>query len=115
MSEKRIVQWKDVQPVEMIPGLFRRDLGHTDDLMICEFRAGAGVKLPEHNHPHQQVGYVVSGEIEITIDGVPNACKPGDSYVIPGGVMHSAYFPVESIVIDCFSPPREDYLADTDI
>lgn len=106
---QNIVRWADAKPVEMLPGLTRRVLGETEDAMVVEFRAKAAVKVPAHSHPNDQVGYVVSGEVEITIDGVATVCKPGDSYAIPGGVEHSAVFPVESIVIDCFSPPREDY------
>ncbi|MBN1310410.1 MAG: cupin domain-containing protein [Anaerolineae bacterium] len=77
--------------------------------MLTEFRSEAGVKIPPHSHPNQQVGYVVSGQIEIIIDGVTALCKPGDSYAIPGGVEHSANFLVESTIVECFSPPREDY------
>ncbi len=108
-EQKRIVRWADAEPVEALPGLVRRTLGQTADMMIVEWRAEAGVELPTHSHPHQQTGYVVSGEIAITIDGVTTLCKPGDSWAIPGGVAHSAAFPVESVVIDVFSPPREDY------
>lgn len=110
MSNKNIVQWNEASPVEMLPGLMRRTLGCIPDLMIVEFRAKAGVEVPLHTHPNHQVGYVVSGEIVITIDGVQTSCKPGDSYAIPGGVEHGGVFPVESVVIDCFSPPREDYM-----
>jgi quercetin dioxygenase-like cupin family protein len=109
MGQQNIVRWADANPVEMLPGLIRRTLGETPDAMVVEFRAEAGVHVPTHTHPHQQVGYVVSGEIAITIEGTTNTCKPGDSYAIPGGAQHSAVFVAESIVIDCFSPPREDY------
>jgi quercetin dioxygenase-like cupin family protein len=108
-DEKRIVRWGEADPVEMIPGLVRRTLGETADAMVVEFRAKAGVQIPAHRHPHQQVGYVVSGQIEITIGGMMHPCTSGDSYAIPSDVEHGALFPVESIVIDCFSPPREDY------
>ena len=104
-----VVRWANTQPSEALPGLTRRTLGETSDVMIVEFRAKAGVKIPPHAHPNQQVGYVVGGEVEITIDGTATACRPGDSYAIPGGMEHSAYFPVESTVVECFSPPREDY------
>ena len=104
-----IVRWREAAPVEALPGLVRRTLGQTGDMMVVEFRSEAGVEVPLHSHPNQQVGYVVSGEIAITIGGQTWTCKPGDSYSIPGGVEHGALFPVESVVIDVFSPPREDY------
>jgi len=93
----------------MLPGLERRTLGCGERAMIAEFRARAGVNIPQHTHPHEQVGYVVSGRVELTIGGETARCGPSDSYTIPGGVPHSAHFLSECVVIDCFSPPREDY------
>ncbi len=107
--QKSVVRWPDVTPVEMITNLFRRTLGETASIQVVEIRAKQGVRVPLHKHPHEQVGYVVSGELEITIAGVAHRCKSGDSYVILGNVEHEALFVVESTVIDCFSPPREDY------
>jgi quercetin dioxygenase-like cupin family protein len=104
-----VTQWDDAKPSEVLPGLIRRTLGETSDAMLVEFRSEAGVKIPPHSHPNQQVGYVVRGKLEIIIEGVATLCQPGDSYSIPGGVEHGAHFLVESIVVECFSPPREDY------
>jgi quercetin dioxygenase-like cupin family protein len=104
-----VKHWTDARPIEALPGLIRRTMGETADAMVVEFRSEAGVKIPNHSHPNQQVGYVVSGKIEITIEGVTTACQPGDSWSIPGGAEHSAHFVVESIIIECFSPTRADY------
>lgn len=109
MAQQNIVRRADVTPVEMIPGLFRRTLGETSEAQVVEVQALAGVEIPSHSHPHHQVGYCVSGEIDITIGGVAHHCTPGDSWAIPGNVVHSAVFPVEAVVVECFSPPREDY------
>ena len=105
----RIMRWDDATPVEALAGLMRRTLAQTEGVMIVEFRSEAGVVIPEHHHPHQQVGYVVSGLLELTLNGEPHRLNPGDSYAIPGDAPHSAVFVQQSIVIDCFSPPREDY------
>jgi quercetin dioxygenase-like cupin family protein len=104
-----VKHWADANPVEVLPGLIRRTMGETADAMVVEFRAEAGVKIPTHSHPNQQIGYVVRGGIEITIQGVTTACQPGDSWSIPGSTEHSAHFVVETIIVECFSPPREDY------
>jgi len=104
-----VISWADARAVEAVPGLTRRTLGETDDMMLVEFRSEAKVNTPLHTHPSQQIGYVASGEIEITIEGVTTTCKAGDTYSVAGGVEHGAYFVVESVVVDCFSPPREDY------
>lgn len=110
MPDSPITRWADADPILAVPGLIRRTLGYTADAMLVEFRAEAGVDLPLHSHPHQQVGYVVSGELHLTIAETAYICHPGDSYAIPGGVPHRAHFPIASIVIDGFTPRREDYL-----
>jgi quercetin dioxygenase-like cupin family protein len=109
MGMPNVTSWADAAPVEVMPGLTRRMLNETADMMVVEFRSGAKVRTPLHTHPSQQIGCVVSGEIEITIEDVTTTLGPGDTYAVAGGVEHGAYFVVESVVIDCFSPPREDY------
>ena len=56
-----------------------------------------------------QAGYVVSGKIRITVDGKSRELGAGDSYIAPSGALHSAIALQKSVVVDAFSPPREDY------
>src|SRR5260221_2046327 len=101
----------DVAPVEQIPGGFRRVLADGDRMMVIEWRMNPGVLVPLHAHSHEQSGYVISGEMLFAIDGVEHAVKPGTGYSIAGNVPHSARFEQASVLIDTFSPPREDYRA----
>jgi quercetin dioxygenase-like cupin family protein len=96
-------------PVEMLPGLIRRTLVEGPNTMICEFTFESGVQVPLHTHPHEQIGYVVNGEVRMTVDGVDSLLGSGDSYCIPGDVPHSAFTLSPSVIIDCFTPAREDY------
>lgn len=57
--------------------------------------------LPEHSH-RAQWGIVIEGELEFTIDGKTSIYKPGDTYDIAQGVMHSAKIPAGTKVIDIF-------------
>jgi len=77
--------------------------------MLVEFRAQADVTIPVHSHPHEQDGYLVAGEMVITIDGVNTTVRPGDSYAIPSNTPHGAQLRAGAIVLEAFSPPREDY------
>ncbi|MBT6615995.1 MAG: cupin domain-containing protein, partial [Deltaproteobacteria bacterium] len=63
-----------------------------------------------HEHPHEQIGYLVSGRLDLTIGDQVFQVKPGDSWCIPGGVQHGATLIDDSIAIEIFSPVREDYL-----
>jgi quercetin dioxygenase-like cupin family protein len=95
--------------VEMLPGLARRTLVSDDRLMICRFDLDKGVEIPGHSHPQDQAGYVVSGRIRISVEGKSSDLGPGDSYSAPSGAVHSALALERSVVVDTFSPPREDY------
>jgi len=99
----------DATPVEMLPGLIRRTLADGEFMMICEFTLDDGVELPDHSHPHEQVGYLVSGRMRLTIGGETFVLLPGDSYHAPSNVQHSALSVEPSVIVDTFSPPRKDY------
>ncbi|HHB91257.1 MAG TPA: cupin domain-containing protein [Anaerolineae bacterium] len=99
----------DATPVEMLPGLVRRTLVWGEKMMLCEFTAEAGVIVPMHSHPHEQVGYVLSGRVQFTVDGETWIAGPGDSYAIPGGVEHEARVLEPTVLIELFSPPREAF------
>jgi quercetin dioxygenase-like cupin family protein len=100
---------KDAAPVEMLPGLIRRVLASSDVMMLVEFTFEKGVEVPQHTHPHDQVGYVVSGRMRMVIGDHAVECGPGDSYHAPPDVPHSGAALEPSVVVDVFSPPREDY------
>jgi quercetin dioxygenase-like cupin family protein len=98
------------RPVEMRPGVFRRSLGLGPNTLLCEITLGKGSEVEMHSHPHEQIGYCVSGEVVMEIGGELRTLLPGDSYAIPGGVRHMAKANVDSVVIDIFHPVREEYL-----
>src|SRR5512137_2951435 len=99
----------DALAVEMLPGLIRRTLVSSDKLMICRFELEKGVEIPGHSHPQDQAGYVVSGKIRVSVEGESCDLGPGDSYSAPSGAVHSAIALERTVVVDTFSPPREDY------
>lgn len=68
------------------------------------------VAVPEHSHPNEQAGFILKGVFTFTIGGERRELKPGDTYVIPGGVPHSGTAgPEGAVAIDIFSPPRADW------
>jgi quercetin dioxygenase-like cupin family protein len=94
---------------EIVPGIHIRTFwGNEMLLSIVDFAPNAVV--PTHSHPHEQAGTVLSGEFELTIDGEARWVKPGDTYIIPGGVEHSGRSgDTPARALDIFSPVREDY------
>lgn len=78
--------------------------------MVSVVDLGPGSIVQEHSHPHEQLGYLVSGVVDFTIGEVTRRLKPGDRWIIPGGIKHKVVT-VEgpAIAIDVFHPIREDY------
>ncbi len=96
--------------VEMFPGVVRRTLSSGDRTTLVEISMDKGADVPDHNHPHEQIGYVVKGRVRFRIDGDVRELRAGDSYLVPGGVTHGVTAIDEAVCIDCFSPVREEYL-----
>jgi quercetin dioxygenase-like cupin family protein len=81
-------------------------------VMVNWVRIEPGAAVPTHAHEHEQVGFVLEGEIHMTIGDETRVLVPGHAYTIPGNYPHAAVAgPQGCLVIDVFSPPREDYRA----
>jgi quercetin dioxygenase-like cupin family protein len=68
-----------------------------------------GSTLPVHHHHHEQITFILEGELEMTIGGETITLKAGDYFVIPSNVPHSAIAHMDCRLIDVFSPVREEY------
>jgi len=99
----------DWPEVEAATGVQRRVVSCGSDVMVVQFRIGAGAEVPAHSHPHEQVGHVVSGRMQFRIGDEVRELGPGEGYAVPGGVVHGALGVTECIAVDSFHPVREDY------
>jgi quercetin dioxygenase-like cupin family protein len=92
------------------PGLSRKVLAYNDKLFLAEHRMDKGWTGLMHSHPHEQVVYVAKGSIRVTCqNNVFDLCE-GDTFLVRGGVEHGAAALEDSIVVDVFTPCREDYV-----
>ena len=106
----QVERLREATPHTLVEGVTMRPLfGDGAMLNLIEFEQGAGVPL--HDHHHEQLGYVLEGELLLTIDGVEHRLGPGAAYTISGGVAHSARSEGPCLVLDIFQPVREDYRA----
>lgn len=105
-----IIRLDDVQGAPALPGLVRRVLAHSPELMLVHNAIRAGTELPMHDHPHQQLIYVQSGELVLHCEGQDRPMRAGDSCAIPGGVSHGVTAITDIVVLDIFSPARQDFL-----
>lgn len=104
--------WIDTDtPWEQVAeGLDRQVMGYDDKIMLVKARFETGAVGQMHKHYHSQVTYVESGEFEMTIGDDVRIIKRGDSYYIPPHIMHGCVCRSPGILIDVFSPAREDFL-----
>lgn len=95
---------------EIVEGVKIKTLVYGDRTLLTEFRLQGGKQLPRHEHVYEQTGYLVKGRITIHIGDESFEAGPGDSWTIPGNIEHGADSLEDSVVVEVFSPVREDYL-----
>ena len=95
---------------ELLPGVTLRTLAHGERTLLAEVRMIRGAVIPEHRHPQEQTGYLVSGRLEFSIEGAKLVAEPGSSWSLPADLPHGASALEDSVVVEVFSPVREDYL-----
>jgi quercetin dioxygenase-like cupin family protein len=97
-------------PSEPEPGLERQILVYSSALMLVRHRMRKGWRGTAHRHPHEQMVYVLSGSIQIAVDGVVHHATSGDNFIVASNVEHQATALEDSVVLDIFTPSREDYV-----
>lgn len=98
----------DIPAKQIVPGFFGK-MVHGASSTLTFWEAKKGSSLPEHKHIHEQITYIVDGELEMTIGGHKYRFTAGNVHVIPSNVPHSALAVTDCKIIDSFSPARDDY------
>ncbi|MFN4314837.1 MAG: cupin domain-containing protein [Chitinophagaceae bacterium] len=93
---------------QLAPGLTGRYI-HGESMTLGVVDIVAGSSLSMHSHPHEQITFILEGELDMTIGDEQLTLKAGMSYVIPSNVPHGATAHVNCRVLDVFAPVREDY------
>ena len=105
------IDWENAVSFSPEPGLTRRVLAQNPKLMLVEHRMTSDWVGARHSHPHDQAVYVISGKLRFSVgDQEAFEAKTGDSFVVRGGVEHQAWAIEAAVVLDAFTPTREDYL-----
>ena len=95
---------------EPFAGARMKTLAWGDRTLMVEFHLSKGSKIPDHSHPHEQIGYLVSGRAVFTVDGEVFEATAGDGWCILGNQVHRVDVLEDSVVAEVFSPVREEYL-----
>ncbi|MGA8262909.1 MAG: cupin domain-containing protein [Ignavibacteriaceae bacterium] len=106
---KYLCDFENREAKEMLPGVKIRTFWGKE-MLLSLVDLDANTTVPMHSHLHEQAGTIISGELEMTINGEKRLFKDGDTYIIPGNVQHEAVTgnkPAQ--ILDIFSPVREEY------
>ena len=113
--------WSTV-PLEQLNPQFSRRIVSGKDLMVAQVYLKAGFVVPKHHHVNEQFTYILEGALRLWVgdkvdsqsdaDGV--VLRSGEVLVIPSNVPHRAIALEDTLDLDVFSPPREDWLSGTD-
>ncbi|MEW5916882.1 MAG: cupin domain-containing protein [Gemmatimonadota bacterium] len=82
---------------------------HGDRSTMGDVELDADTVVPMHQHPHEQITFVLEGEMDFTVGEESRTMKPGDFAIIPGGTVHGGHTRTRCRVVDIFAPARDDY------
>jgi quercetin dioxygenase-like cupin family protein len=108
----KIVKLDEAQSLETVKGRHGVILQSGEKVMMMILTVEPGVPTPPHSHPHEQIGYLLEGRGVLFSGGESKEIKAGTSFLIPPNESHNfnAVGEKPAIIIDVFSPPRQDYL-----
>ncbi len=105
-----IVKNADIAAYKLGQGVSRKILATGGAMMTVQFTFEKDAVGTPHSHPHEQVGYVVKGRFEATVGDESMVIEVGDSYYAPPDVVHGVVALEDGILLDVFTPQREDFL-----
>jgi quercetin dioxygenase-like cupin family protein len=97
-----------VKPKQIVKGITGHYV-HGDLQTLGYIFIEKGSVVPEHHHPHEQITFILDGQLDMVIGGESYSLKKGMYHIIHSNVPHSAIAMTDVIAIDTFSPVREEY------
>ncbi|MBO9612340.1 MAG: cupin domain-containing protein [Dyadobacter sp.] len=111
LKEKEFIADSEIAWEDLGGGLKRKIMAYDANLMMVKVAFETGGIGTLHSHFHTQMSYVESGEFEITIGERKQVLRQGDVYYIPPHVVHGALCLSAGMLVDIFTPMREDFVS----
>ena len=109
-KDNMFVYNKEVTPTPCEPGVSRKVLTYSDELMMCEITFEKGAKGNFHQHEHLQITYIAEGSFEFTIGDETKIVSNGDSVYMPSNVRHGVTCLEAGKLVDVFNPMRKEFI-----
>jgi quercetin dioxygenase-like cupin family protein len=107
------IAWKNVERESMNP-FIDREMIVGEKVMIARIFLKKGGHVPLHHHVNEQVTYILEGALKFAIDGKEIVVRAGEVLCIPSNMPHEAWAEEDTLDLDVFTPPREDWINKTD-
>ena len=107
------IRWKDVE-LEHLNPLLDRQIITGQNLMLARVLLKKGSIVPEHSHENEQLTYIVEGALKFWIGGQEIVISAGEVLCIPSHMPHKAEAMEDTVDLDVFYPPRQDWLNKSD-
>ena len=105
------VENKNIPTNDLGGGVVRKVLAYSKNLMTVELRFEKGAVGAPHSHPHEQIGYIISGKLVYQEEGQEDKILgTGDTYYVSPNVVHGVQILEETKLLDIFTPMREDFV-----
>jgi quercetin dioxygenase-like cupin family protein len=112
-AKPKYIPWKQVER-EKLNDMIEREMVVGDKLMLARVFLKKGAHVPEHHHHNEQVTYILEGTLKFAIDGREIVVRAGEILCIPSNMPHEAWALEDTLDLDVFTPPREDWLNKAD-
>ena len=112
-TEPKYIPWNQVER-EKLNDLIDREMVVGDKIMLARVFLKKGAHVPEHHHHNEQVTYILEGALKFAIDGKEIVVSAGEVLCIPSNMPHEAWALQDTLDLDVFTPPREDWLNKAD-
>jgi len=113
MAQHKYIPWDSVELEDLNP-LLQRQFIVGDQVMISRVLLKKGCLVPMHSHHNEQITYILEGALKFTLNGEEVVVRAGQVLCIPGNVPHEAVALEDTVDLDVFTPPREDWIGKTD-
>ena len=106
-------RWSDIE-IESMSAQIGRQMIVGDKIMVARVLLKKGARVPMHSHHNEQVTYVLEGALHFLIDGQEITVHAGEVLCIPPNIPHEALALEDTVDLDIFDPPRQDWLDKND-
>jgi len=113
MAELKYVPWSSVELEDLSPQL-KRQFVVGESVMIARILLKKGCVVPLHSHHNEQVTYILEGALKFVLKDREITVRAGEVLCIPPNLPHEAIAMEDTVDLDIFTPPREDWIAKTD-